>query len=420
MKTGEMKVASLAVRRKRTTYLAMLGAFVLVLAAYGTSTSARAASKPPVTIGVSVSLSGDFSGDGQAILQGYRIWANYVNAHGGLLGRPVKLVIKNDNSTTQQTQTNYATLIGTDHVNLVVGPFSSLLTIPAESMARRYGYLLLGPAGGAPSVFAENYSGYAFVQPASVVDNLVSFGNMLKAMPASQRPKTVAYATSNDPFTYPQLNPLRSMLTKAGIKSLYYTMFPDETPDLQPEALAIVRTHAQAVVLGTTSVPQVQAFVQTFIQQHYTPKIIIATAGPDQGTAFSKAIGMKNTEGFLVPSGWTPTANNYQNSLFVQMYLKAYHGSAGAIPSDAPEAFSVGQVLQQLVGMTHSLNNATLIRALHSGHVFQTAQGGMSFSRNGVPLGGGTFLVQWQKGATKIVWPMNIAQSKLQYPKPTW
>ncbi len=370
-------------------------------------------------IGISLSLSGDFSGDGKAILQGYQLWAHDVNQQGGLLGRKVELVVKDDDSTTQQTITNYSTLIGTDHVNLVFGPFSSLLTIPAEQIAKRYGYVLLGPAGGAPNVFAENYKGYAFVQPASVVNNLLSFGAMLKSLPASERPTSVAYATSNDPFTQPQLPPLQSELSAAGIKSVYYQVFPDETPDLTPEALAIVHSGAQAVVLGTTSVPQVQAFVQTFIQQHYTPKVIIATSGPDQGSAFSSAIGAANTEGFLVPEGWTASANTYQNSKFVSEYLAKYGGTANAIPSDAPEAYSVGQIMQQMVQKTHSLDNATLIKALHD-TTFKTVQGPMSFNSNGSPVGSGTFLVQWQGGNTKIVWPQNIQQANLEFPKPAW
>lgn len=381
---------------------------------------AKAPSKSPILIGVSVSLSGDFSGDGKAILAGYKLWAHDVNAHGGLLGHPVELVIKNDDSSTQQTLTNYQTLIGTEHVNFVFGPFSSLLTIPAESIARRYGYLLLGPAGGAPKVFEERYRGYAFVQPAPVVDNLVSFANLLKSLPKSERPKTIAYATSNDPFTQPQLEVLRPILQSAGMKTVYFTVFPDETPDLQPEALAVVHSHADVVVLGTTSVPQVQAFVQAFIQQHYNPKAIIATSGPDQGSAFAKAIGLKNTEGFLVPESWTPTAHTYQNAQFVREYLRDYGGTAAAIPSDAPEAYSVGQVFQQLVELTHSLNNAVLIRALHSGHVFQTVQGPMRWNDVGEPIGTGTFLVQWQHGVTKIVWPKNVAQARFEYPKPNW
>jgi branched-chain amino acid transport system substrate-binding protein len=77
---------------------------------------------------VSLSLTGssanDFSADGRAFERGYELWAKDVNARGGLLGRQVKLRIVNDGSSPEQAVTNYQTLIGSDHVNLIFGPFS--------------------------------------------------------------------------------------------------------------------------------------------------------------------------------------------------------------------------------------------------------------------------------------------------------
>src|SRR6476619_3145262 len=60
----------------------------------------------PLTIGASLSLTGDFSADGQAFERGYQLWAKDVNAHGGILGRTVKLTILNDGSSPNQVVTN--------------------------------------------------------------------------------------------------------------------------------------------------------------------------------------------------------------------------------------------------------------------------------------------------------------------------
>ena len=81
-------------------------------------------------IGASLSLTGDFSADGQAFDRGYNLWASDVNKAGGLLGRQVQLKILNDNSSPTQAQTNYQTLFASDKVDLAFGPFSSLLTTP--------------------------------------------------------------------------------------------------------------------------------------------------------------------------------------------------------------------------------------------------------------------------------------------------
>ena len=115
----------------------------------------RAGRRPsaPITIGASLSLTGDFSADGQAFQQGYDLWVKDVNAAGGILGRQVKLTILDDKSDPNQVVTNYQTLINTDHVDLTFGPFSSLLTAPASAVAARNGYAFVEGAGGAPSVF---------------------------------------------------------------------------------------------------------------------------------------------------------------------------------------------------------------------------------------------------------------------------
>src|SRR5580704_17142281 len=63
------------------------------------SNAANSSSTSPILIGASLSLTGDFSADGQAFLRGYRLWQSDVNSHGGLLGRPVKLIILNDASS---------------------------------------------------------------------------------------------------------------------------------------------------------------------------------------------------------------------------------------------------------------------------------------------------------------------------------
>src|SRR5262249_61047014 len=91
----------------------------------------------PVTIGASLSLTGDFSADGQAFKRGYLLWVKDVNAHGGILGRQVKLTILNDGSSPNQVVTNYQTPFGQDHVQLAFVPFSSLITSPPSSVTAR-------------------------------------------------------------------------------------------------------------------------------------------------------------------------------------------------------------------------------------------------------------------------------------------
>ncbi|HEV7564408.1 MAG TPA: amino acid ABC transporter substrate-binding protein [Microbacteriaceae bacterium] len=368
-------------------------------------------------IGASISQTGDFSSDGEAVQRGYELWAEHVNASGGLLGRQVKLKFVNDASSTQQVVTNYQNLISREHVDLTFGPFSSLLVIPSSNVASRFRYAFVEPAGGSKAVFNRGLKNVFEAQPTAGDSNFNSFAEWLLSLPANQRPRTAAYATENDPFIEPEVEHLRLKLQAAGIKTVYNKVYPVETTDYTPIGLAVAQSKADVVALGT-EVPDAVSFIKTFIQQGYNPKAAIFANGPDQGSTFSSKVGINNTSGLITAVGWLPTLQTTDNQKFLQAYLKKYGGSAAAISGDSPEAYSVGQIIQQAVESTHSIDNQKLIQALHS-MTFQTVQGPLSYNAAGEPQGK-TFLGQWVKGKFVAVYPSEKAEAQPLYPKPTW
>src|SRR5258708_10773675 len=97
-----------------------------------------------------MSLSGDFATLADPALKGYQLWVDMVNAKGCLLGRKVSLKIVDDASNPTQDVTNYENLLTADHVNLVFGPLSSLLTIPSATISKRFGHAFIDPSRAAP------------------------------------------------------------------------------------------------------------------------------------------------------------------------------------------------------------------------------------------------------------------------------
>jgi branched-chain amino acid transport system substrate-binding protein len=411
------------------TFLKFFSVFILallVLSACGgggsttTTTTTSNQPKTPIKIGISLSLSGDFSADGMAFQQGYQLWADTINKNGGLLGRQVQLDIVSDASSTTQVVTNYQKLITVDHCDLVLGPFSTLLTKPASVVANRYGYVMLEGAGGGPSVFTQGLHNIFDVSP-PVANLLVSFTQYVLSLPPGQRPATAAYATEDDPFTQPQVDTAKSLLEQGGVKTVSYQVYPAETTDFTPIAQKMIASKADVVVTGTL-LPDITAFIQAFKQQHYNPKALIATAGPDQGDQFTKAIGGATAaEGIFVPNGgWYPQINTFQNAQMVKDYLAKYGGTADGISSDVAEAFAVGQVLQQAATKINSIDNTKLIAELHSGDTFQSVQGPVKFNDQGENILATGYLFQWQKGSLISVFPANQATNPPEYPKPNW
>lgn len=393
-----------------------LSMLLVILAGCGQAASSQ--TKTPITIGVSLSLSGDFSADGLATERGYQLWASTVNTNGGLLGRQVKLDILSDASSSTQVVTNYQKLINVDHDDLVFGPYSTLLTKPASVVAHRYGYAIPEGSGGGPSVFTQGLNN-VFDVSLPVANDLLSFAQYILALPASERPKTAAYATEDDPFTQPQVDTVRAMLEKGGVKTVYQTVYSAETTDFTPFANKVIASGAQVDVLGTM-LPDIISFIQTFKQQHYNPSMLIATAGPDQGSQFSNAVGLSSTEGVLVPNTWYPQVNFYQNTAMVKAYLAKYGGTAADMSADTAEAYSVGQVVEQAIDKDQSLDNAALIKELHSGDTFNSVQGPVKFNSTGQNTAGQAYLFQWQKGALVPVYPAAVATAKFEFPKSKW
>jgi branched-chain amino acid transport system substrate-binding protein len=390
------------------------------------SASASASSSTPITIGASLSLTGDFSADGQAFQKGYELWASDVNAKGGLLGRQVQLKILNDNSSPTQVATNYTTLFSADKVDLAFGPFSSLLTTPSASVAAHYGYALVEGAGGAPSVFESpaNVAAHnVFDVSLPIEDEMIPFVNWVASLPPNERPKTAAYPMADDPFADPPVQLAQQKLQALGVKTVYSKIFPAESASYKPAADQVAATGAQAVLLGSTDVPTVAAFMQAFEQQHYNPKMFICAAGPDQGAAFTSAVGKGNATGMMVPNGWYPGYSNPESQAMVNEYVAKYGGTPSDINADVAEAYSVGQVMAQAVTATGGTNNAKIISYLHSGVTLNTVQGPVKFDELGKNSSAAAFTFQWQSNGTafKQVLPTSAAGSvAIINPKPNW
>jgi branched-chain amino acid transport system substrate-binding protein len=391
----------------------------------GSGTGSPAASSGPITFGASLSLTGDFSSDGQAFQKGYNLWADDVNAKGGIGGRKVTLVIKDDHSDVNQAVSNYQALFSSTKVDMAFGPFSSKLTGPASSVAARYGMALIEGAGGAPSVFntpSNRADHNVFDVSLPVADELLPLVDYIASLPAAQRPRTAAYPMADDPFADPPVQLAQAKLEALGVKTVYSKVFPAEVADYKSPADQVASAAPDLVILGSPDVPTVAAFMQAFEAQHFVPKMFASAAGPDQGADFIKAVGAGNAPGMMVPNGWYPGYDNPASKAMVAAYVAKYGGSASDVAADVAEAYSVGQVAAQAIAATGGTDNAKIISYLHSATSLTTVQGPVKFDSLGGNTAAAAFIFQWQKGGTfSQVLPAGASGSvALLNPKPAW
>jgi len=371
----------------------------------------------PLKIGISLSLTGDFADSGEAAQRGYALWAAQINKAGGILGRQVQVKVVNDASSPDQVVTNYQNLITQDKVDIVFGPFSSLLTIPAARVVKRYGYAFIEPAGGGPKVFEQHLDNLFFVQPTEAVKSGEVFADYILALPMDERPKTAAYAKLDDPFAAPIADSIKARFEAAGIKTVYDQTYPSESADLTPIIAGVAAANPDVLVSGVMAS---DAFgqVKAMIQLKFNPKWLFMSNGANSPTEFPDKVGAKNTEGVFTSSDWYPGSSIAGSREFIEAYIAMYGGDANGIDSTSAEAYSAGMVLAEAAKRTGTIDNATIIKTLHSG-VWPTLVGDLSWDADGAPKGE-YLLTQWVNGKLTTVYPANQAQHAPVAPKSNW
>jgi branched-chain amino acid transport system substrate-binding protein len=400
----------MGIRSTRWTALAIVGALALGVAACGGDDEpegsggapAQEESKP-LKIGASLPLTGEFSEPGKAAKEGYEVWQSMINEKGGLLGRQVELVIKDDASNQNTVVSDYNALISGDKVDLLLGTFSSLLNLPASAVAERAQMLYVEPAGGNPDIFNRGFKTIFFAQQATADHQGDVWANWILSLPEDKRPKTAAYPTLDDPFAGPTSEGIEKILAAGGVETVYRETYTADTKNFDSIANDVKEKNPDLVVAGTQFEDGV-GFLRALGKVGFTPKWLYQTNAPSFGDQYAEAVGAENTEGVFYAVSHSQESDTPGNQEFVAKYKEMFGGEN--VPEDAADAYAAAQVLQatveanKTVAREDQLKLADWLRA----NSVPTILGELSWNENGSPKG--EFLVgQWQSGTPEIVLP---------------
>ena len=387
------------------------------LAACGTPNSEKQASSDgPITIGISLPLTGDFSQPGTQARRGYEVWQEMVNQDGGILGRQVKLKITDDASNQDTVVSDYTRLITQDKVDLLLGTFSSLLNFPASAVAEKNKMVFVEPAGGAPDMFSRGFKYLFFAQPATAPHQADVFVDYVKSLPAAERPKTAAYPTQDDPFARPVIESMQKQLEGLGVKTVFSKVYPPDTSNFQTTASAIAAKKPDLIAQGAVFEDGV-GLVRSLKQVGYSPKMLFQTSAPSNAGQYSDGIGAGNTEGVFYTVSWNEKAQTPKNDEFVKAYAAKFDNETPA--EDAADAFAAAEVLAQAAEKVGSLDQTKIADWLH-GNETSTILGPLSWDETGAPQNN-FLLAQWQNGEVQIVGPTEAATTQdVVNPKPAW
>ena len=215
------------------------------------STSAVRAAEP-LTIGFDTEETGGLAPNGKAALLAQQIWAEEINAKGGLLGRPVKLVYYDDQSNPALVPGIITKLLDVDKVDILIGGNGTNMLAPALPIVMQHNLTFLGLFG--LDVNSEfHYPNYFSMIPAGGEHPREAFSQGFFAVAAAMEPKpqTIALVGADAEFSKNAVDGARAQAKRMGLKIVYDQTYPPATPDYTPIVRAIQATNPDLVYVGS-------------------------------------------------------------------------------------------------------------------------------------------------------------------------
>ena len=349
-----------------------------------TPLQAQSPSGEPIKIGFGMALTGPLAPNGKQALLGMQIWEKQINAKGGLLGRPVRLVYYDDQSDPANVPGIYTKLLDVDRVDLVLSGYATNQIAPAMPVIMQKGKVFVSLFG--LDVNADfHYPKYFSILPAGPEPKL-SFTEGFFEIAAAQKPKpqTVALAAADAEFSKNACDGARENAKKFGFKIIYDRTYPPSQADFSPVVRAIQASEPDLVVVCSLSARLVGT-VQAANELGLKPKMFGGAMVGLQATVFKQKLGpMLN--GIVNYETWVPSEKLMTPA--AQNFFKQYQQQAKGLGID-PLGYYLGgwgysyiQVLGDAVAGTNSLNDEKVAGYIRN-HTFKTIMGDVSFGKNG-------------------------------------
>ena len=414
---------------KSLTTRALLPIAAAAMLAAGTA-AAQTPSGEPIKIGFGMGLTGGLASAGKAALLGMQIWEAETNANGGLLGRPVKLVYYDDQSTPSTVPGIFTKLLDVDKVDLVTGDYGTNLLAPAMPIVMQHNMTFFALFGlDVNKQF--HYDRYFSMVPTGGDDPSAAFSKGFFEIAAAQnpKPKTLAIIAADADFPHNAADGARKNAKAAGLEIVYDKTYPPTTTDFTPIIRAINAANPD-VVFSASYPPDAVGMVHAANEIGLNAKMFGGGLVGLQYATFKKQLGPQ-LDGIIDYDFWEPSKTLKFPG--VDDFLKKYQAKAGAAGVDPlgyylpPFAYANLQVLAAAVTATNSLDQAKLAAWLHA-HTIPTIVGDIKYGANGewaqprvleVQYHGvdGQGLDQWKTDQRQtILWPAQYATGKVNYP----
>src|SRR2546429_5308375 len=344
--------------KRRTLLGGTIAAAVLGLA------SGAGAQQPPIKIGMSMPQTGGLAAGGKASLLGIEIWRDDVNARGGLLGRKVELVVYDDKSSASETPAIYSKLIDVDKVDLLFAPYATVPTAPLMPLVKQLGLVLMG-----------NFS----FQVNSKVGHDMWFNNAPWGPPDSWAAsfldlgqkaggKTIALLAADQEFAQNLALTARDVAKKRNIPVVFDQNYPPNTVEFSGIIRALKA--AKPDIVYVASYPPDSAGILRAVNEIGIGDNVKIFGGGMVGLQFASVMGNLGSllNGVVNYNSWLPEQSMYYEG--TKAFFETYAKRAVEAKVDplgyylAPFGYAMGQMIEQAVNATKSLDQKALAKYL--------------------------------------------------------
>ncbi|RLA53697.1 MAG: hypothetical protein DRQ98_08275 [Gammaproteobacteria bacterium] len=369
------------------------------------SLAAGAQSAETITIGTTQSLTGPFKDFGTEQLRGLQMWVHDVNSRGMLLGQRVELVHYDDASDAARSVQLYDKLIEQDKVDLLVGPYSSELTLEASKVAEKYNFPMVATAASADEIWNRGLKNiFGIDTPAASYMEGISVARDAGA-------RTVAMVFAKTEFAIEVAAGVRRNIDKNNLSLVLDEDYAPEQRDFTALADRLAQLDAD-VIMGISYLEDSVALVRALKRANVRPKMLAFTVGPALHE-FGDELGA-DAEGVVGVVQWLRSVRMPGAQDFAYRYRQRYGYNPGV---HAVIGYSAGQVIEAAVRLADTTDHDAVREQLGSME-FRSLLGKYHVSETGRQEGMRNYVLQWQENHRRLVSPKNLAERELIFPLP--
>lgn len=357
-----------------------------------------------ISVGVTVSLTGKYAKFGKEELNGIQMWVEDLNSRGALLGRKVRVVHYDDKSDRKESARLYERLITKDRVDLLLGPYSSGLTLAASDVAEKHQFPMLTTGAASSKIWARGYKNiFGLETPA------IHYMDLVVELLHKGGVDRIGLFYAGTDFPREVAEGVRTQAAKYGLTIVFDEEYNKDSTTFSDLVGRMARTQPE-VVIGGTYLKDSVAFVRAAKKSSLSPKAYVFTVGPAV-REFGDKLGT-DAEGMMGVVQWIRSARIPKAQDFSYRYKEKYGYNAG---QHAVYGYGAGQTLEAAVRLAGSLDKDKLREQLRT-LKFRSLFGHYRVDENGMQVAKKSLVLQWQDDRRRLVLPKRLAERPVRLP----